>query len=129
MLIVYSPHQPDHRPGSFRAAGSPRTHPDIPERLDALLSGVDESRRAIVEPRDHGERYVRLVHTERYIEFLRDAHATGKRLPAASEAVTPNVHPRRMTKENYPTSIVGRAGWQSRGVSVGFRDPSFGEVE
>jgi acetoin utilization deacetylase AcuC-like enzyme len=54
---------------------------------------------------------VRLVHTERYLEFLRDAHAAWGRLAASSEAVIPNVHPRRLTKDNYPSSIVGRAGY------------------
>jgi acetoin utilization deacetylase AcuC-like enzyme len=111
LLIVHTPHQRAHRPLSFLAAGSPRTHPDTPERLDALESGIDRTRHAIIEPRDFGERYVRLVHTEPYIEFLRDAHAAWKRLPAGSEAVIPNVHPRRLTQENYPSSIVGRAGY------------------
>ena len=54
---------------------------------------------------------MRLVHTERYLEFLRDAHAAWGRLAAGSEAVIPNVHPRRLTKDNYPSSIVGRAGY------------------
>jgi acetoin utilization deacetylase AcuC-like enzyme len=111
MLIVHSQHQLAHRPGSFLSAGSPRAHPDIPERLDALKSGVDTNRHAMIEPRDHGERYVRLVHTERYLEFLREAHAAWRRLAAGSEAVIPNVHPRRLTKDNYPSSIVGRAGY------------------
>jgi acetoin utilization deacetylase AcuC-like enzyme len=52
-----------------------------------------------------------LVHTERYLDFLRDAHAAWRRLAAGSEAVIPNVHPRRLTKDNYPSSIVGRAGY------------------
>jgi acetoin utilization deacetylase AcuC-like enzyme len=111
MLIIHSPHQREHRPATFLAAGAPRAHPDVPERLDALLSGVDDGRHALVEPRDHGERYVRLVHTERYLEFLRGAHAAWKELSPASDVVTPNVHPRRMTQDNYPSSIVGRAGY------------------
>ncbi len=111
MLIVHSTHQREHRPESFLAAGSARPHPDTPERLDALEAGVRQADHVIVQPRDHGERYVRLVHTERYLEFLREAHAQWKRLPAASAAVTPNVHPRRPAEENYPSSIVGRAGY------------------
>jgi acetoin utilization deacetylase AcuC-like enzyme len=111
MLIVYSPHQREHRPDTFLAAGSLRAHPDVPERLDALLSGVEGGHHEIVEPRDHRDRYVGLVHTERYVEFLSGAYAAWRQLPAGSPTVIPNVHPRRITKDNYPSSIVGRAGY------------------
>lgn len=40
MLTVYSPHQREHQPSEFVAAGRPKAHPEVPERLDALLEGV-----------------------------------------------------------------------------------------
>jgi acetoin utilization deacetylase AcuC-like enzyme len=111
MLTVYSPHQREHQPSEFVAAGRPKTHPEVPERLDALLEEARHGAHQIVEPSDHGIRYVRLVHTERYIEFLRRAHEEWRQLPNASAHVVPNVHPRRIACENYPRSIVGRAGY------------------
>jgi acetoin utilization deacetylase AcuC-like enzyme len=110
MLIVYSPRQREHRPESFIAGGVRRPHPDVPERLDALLTGVAPSRHEIVEPQDHGTRFVRLVHSERYLEFLSGAHEAWRALNA-SETLVPNVHPRLAPGSTYPRSIVGRAGY------------------
>ncbi|HEX4151827.1 MAG TPA: histone deacetylase family protein [Steroidobacteraceae bacterium] len=128
MLIFYSPHQREHRPDTFLAGGAPRAHPDVPERLDALLSGVEGSAHDIVEPRDHGLSYVALVHSERYLEFLSGAHAAWRQLPAASTAVAPNVHPRRAAGDNYPSSIVGRAGYHLYDMSCPIGEPTWRAV-
>ncbi len=108
MLVVYSPRQKDHQPLEFVSRGKARPHPDVPERIDALLQGVDGHR--IIEPRDHGMRHVAEVHTARYLDFLAGAHAAWTQANGAP-ALIPNVHPRRTSEQRYPSSIVGRAGY------------------
>ncbi len=124
MLIVYSPHQRAHEPGTFVVAGRARAHPDVPERAESLLRGVSDGSHDVIEPADHGLRYVRLVHTQRYLDFLRDAHERWQQLRNASESVVPNVHPRRVTG-TYPDSIVGRAGFHVYDLSCPIGAPTF----
>jgi len=127
MLIVYSPHQRAHDPATFVVAGTARVHPDTPERAESLLRGVSDAVHDIVEPTDHGLRYVRLVHTEQYLSFLRDAHEQWQQLRNASESVVPNVHPRHTTG-TYPKSIVGRAGFHVYDLSCPIAAPTFSTV-
>jgi|SRR5579863_4620659 len=109
MLVVYSPHQRSHRPAQFVVAGQLRAHPDVPERLDSLLTGIADGHE-LIEPADHGLRYVGLVHTARYLEFLQVAHEQWHTITNAADTIIPNVHPRR-TDRTYPRSIVGRTGF------------------
>lgn len=109
MLVVYTPHEKEHAPESYIGAGRPRPHPDVPDRAQRLLRGVAAGRHDVVEPGDHGLRYARLVHTERYLDFLGSAHEQWLALRDPSPAVLPNVHP-RAPGVNYPASVVGRAG-------------------
>ena len=127
MLIVYSPHQRSHAPQTFVVAGQVRAHPDSPERIDGLLRGVAAGAHEVIEPADHGLRYIRLVHTERYLSFLRDAHEQWTHLRNASDMVLPNVHP-RMTAGVYPTSIVGRAGIHVYDLSCPITSTTFDTV-
>ncbi len=110
MLVVYSPHQLQHAPQAFVSAGRSRRHPDVPERAESLLRGLGSGRHDVVEPGDHGVRYARLVHTDRYLDFLGCAHAQWQQLRDPSPDVVPNVHPRRENAP-YPAAIAGRAGY------------------
>jgi acetoin utilization deacetylase AcuC-like enzyme len=129
MLIVHSTKVREHVPARFVVAGTTRAHPDAPERLDSLLAGIATLGLERVEPADHGLRYLKAVHTTRYLDFLEHAHAAWSKLPGASSEVVPNVHPRRHDAEApYPRSIVARAGWHLSDLSCPIAAPTWRAV-
>lgn len=110
MLVAYSPLQQLHQPGQFMAAGQAARHPDVPARVQNLHTAVAKLNFPIIEPRDHGLKYVSRVHEARYLDFLQHAFEEWSKLPNKGSEVLPNVHPRRAGAP-YPHAIIGRAGY------------------
>jgi acetoin utilization deacetylase AcuC-like enzyme len=110
MRVYVSPRQAAHDPRNFLVAGRPRANPDVPARIERLLSGIADQGHTILDPPDSGEHYIRRVHTPEYVDFLRTAHERWSANPNAGPEVVPNVHPRR-SDGPYPQSVVGQAGY------------------
>lgn len=65
MLVYYSP--------AFKSHVPPYRHPEAPDRLDALVKGVEEAGGAVSEPqmRDDVWKLIELAHDGSYIEFVK----------------------------------------------------------
>ncbi|MDH3293747.1 MAG: histone deacetylase family protein [Acidimicrobiia bacterium] len=111
MRAFYSPVQASHNPGFFLVRGMPSSNAEQPERAQRLLEGLERVGIAPEEPADFGLDPVLAIHDDRYLDFLRVAHAEWVAQPGDKSAeVVANIHPSRRPA-GYPTGIVGRAGW------------------
>lgn len=106
-----------HYPAHFLVNGVFQQNPEQPARLDKLLAGAREAGCDVEQPADAGLEPILAVHDERYVRFLKSAHQRWSRIPGASQAVVPNIHP--VSRSNlYPDSLVGQAGWHLMDASV-----------
>lgn len=110
MKVVLSNEQRAHNPRHFLSSGAPQPNPEVPARVDALLSGAKAAGLAPVAPADRCLDPIAAVHTPEYLQFLENIFARWQRIPDASEEVIPNVHPDRRDL-SYPASAVGQAGY------------------
>ena len=110
MKAVYGPQQSEHDPQFFLVKGQPRKSTEQPERAQRLLTGLERSGIAVIEPQDFGATPRAAVHDARYLDFLSTAYREWQSLPDPSAEVIANIHP-LPGRMNYPQSIVGRAGW------------------
>lgn len=109
MKAFYSPVQKAHDPKTFLVSGAQRPIPEVPERTDRLLEGLQRAGISVLRPEVHGLAPLAAVHTPEYLEFLQTIHAEWQGLGGSREVV-PNVHPDRRSVV-YPASPVGRAGY------------------
>ncbi|MCB8882156.1 histone deacetylase family protein [Acidisoma cellulosilytica] len=110
MKVVYSARQEAHAPEYFLVSGRQRAHPDVPVRIESLLSGVTTLGPDVIDAAPVALPYLKRVHTADYLAFLESAHARWTVLPNAGPEVVPNAHARR-DGGGYPTSVVGQAGY------------------
>ena len=74
MLIVYSAVQWSHRPAYVVKGGNPSRSYDVPERIDSILSAIQENELgAVVEPANAGLAPICAVHDAGMIEYLASA--------------------------------------------------------
>ncbi|MGD8429585.1 MAG: histone deacetylase family protein, partial [Ectothiorhodospiraceae bacterium] len=109
MKVFYSAEQKAHNPETFIVAGAQKDIPEVPERADRLLAGIERSGLQPEVPPDRGLGPLAAVHTPEYLEFLQSIHAQWQAL-GGSQDVAPNIHPDRRDCV-YPASPVGRAGY------------------
>lgn len=124
MKVFFSPVQKTHRPAQFLVAGQFRPNPDVPERTERFLAGIADCGHAIAEPKDFGTRYVSVVHSPQYLDFLSSAYAKWSAMPNAANEVVPNAHP-RVAGKAYPRSIVGRAGYHLSDLACPINDQTW----
>ncbi len=110
MKVVFSEKQRAHHPKHFLVTGVARESPEVPARIDALLSGVRNLDLEVVSPPDLGRSPAAAVHTPEYLEFLEHIHERWNALEGSGAEVVPNVHPRARAGR-YPASPVGQAGY------------------
>ena len=110
MKVVFSEKQRAHHPRHFLVTGVARESPEVPARIDALLSGACDLGLDVVSPPDLGRGPAAAVHTPEYLEFLEHIHERWSAVDGAGPEVVPNVHPAARTG-GYPTSPVGQAGY------------------
>lgn len=116
MKVVFAEAQRRHYPEHFLVNGVARPNPEQPARIDKLLAGARDAGLALERPRDCGPEPIAAVHSERYLAFLKDAHARWRRIEGGSAAVTPNIHP--VSRDClYPDSVVAQAGWHMMDAS------------
>ena len=114
MQCVYSPDQRLHDPRTFIVAGKPMPMPERVERIDLLLQGVKAVGGTIATPPPIKLHELELVHTPRYLTFLKTLRERWARQPDASAYPIPNIHALgrdNLPPPNYPDSIVGQVGW------------------
>lgn len=110
MQAVYDEVTSTHDPKFFLVKGKMRESTEQPERARRLLTGLERSQIKVRAPTSFDHSYLSSVHDDRYLDFLKHAYQQWQELPDSSAEVIANVHPLRR-RLNYPTSIVGRAGW------------------
>lgn len=110
MQVVFSPAQTRHYPSQFLSSGVAKPSPEVPERAERLLAAAQAMGCQTLEPDDYGLAFLATIHTPEYLQFLATIHQRWKKLPGASAAVIPNVHPDRRNG-SYPDSPIGQAGF------------------
>ena len=110
MKFVHHPDAALHRPASYFNKGLLRALPEKPERVGALASLIEKRGETLIRPDDYGSAPRAAVHTPAYLAFLETAHARWVARGDMGDVVLPNVH-RMQAAPNYPTCIVGQAGW------------------
>ena len=116
MRFVFAEAQLRHRPPSYLLRGKVKPIPEKPERAEALLASLKARGVAIEEPPSYGAAPRAAVHSADYLRFLETAHERWSALPDASEVIIPNIH-RNTDMAEYPTGIVGQAGWHMADTS------------
>ena len=117
MKAVFSETQMEHAPEFFMSKGKPAPHPEQPERARRLLQGVNKAHGELIAPEAFDDSHILAIHPERYVSFLREAHARWHALDGAGEDVIANVHPLE-APATYPDHFVGRAGWHQTDLAV-----------
>ena len=110
MKVFFSERQRAHYPENFLVSGAKKPNPEVPERIDRLLSGVGDGGHELREAEDHGLEPVAAVHSPEYLQFLEHGFARWQRIEGASQEIVPNIHPNRRDF-SYPKSVVGQAGY------------------
>ena len=110
MKIIYHENQRRHDPKNFLSSGVHRPNPEVPARIDALLTGGTAIGLQTMEPADYGMAPIAAVHTAEYLTFLKNIYARWMDIDGASKEVIPNIHPDRRTV-GYPKSAIGQAGY------------------
>jgi acetoin utilization deacetylase AcuC-like enzyme len=110
MKVVYSEIQKNHYPKQFLVNGIMQPNPEMPERIDRLLTGALDAGCTLVSTEDCGLRPIEAIHSKRYLLFLQHAWERWSRIAAASDSVIPNIHP-NSREDHYPDSVVAQAGF------------------
>lgn len=116
MKVIYHDEQARHYPRHFLSSGAQKPNPEVPERIERLLSGARAAGLEQVAPKDYGLGPAASVHTPEYLQFLATIYPRWQRIPDASEEVIPNIHPERRDFA-YPASAVGQAGYHMADTS------------
>lgn len=110
MKAVFSAVQLEHDPQFFMHKGKVVAHPEQPERAKRLLQGVEKAGCELIGPTPFADDHVLVIHPQRYVSFLQEAHGYWSGLEGAAPEIVPNVHPVELPA-TYPESFVGRSGW------------------
>ncbi len=114
MRVFWDPVQLRHHPRFFLQRGLVRPNFEVPARATALLDGVRALGLAPTLPPTAVLDALATVHSEAYLEFLRDGPAAWEALPEHGPELVPNIHPAPEMVANGaqpgPT-VIGRLGW------------------
>jgi acetoin utilization deacetylase AcuC-like enzyme len=130
--IFYSPTHQAHYPKTLLIRGVPSPHKEVPQRAILLLNAVKTAGLNVSLSEDFGTQPLLRVHTERYVDFLRNAFGLWELLDDASDEVVPNAFPIG-TNVSYPESVVGRAGFHMAdmacSINGGTWDAAYGAAQ
>lgn len=110
MQAVFDEATSAHDPKFFLVKGKMRESTEQPERATRLLKALERCEIKVVAPTTFDVSHLAAIHDSRYLDFLQHGYQQWQAMPDSSAEVIANVHPLRR-RMNYPTSIVGRAGW------------------
>ena len=116
MKAFFADEQRRHDPRSFLSSGAPKPNPEVPERVERLLTGAKAAGCAIERPKSFGLGPIAAIHTPEYIEFLQRIFERWQRIEGASAEVIPNIHPIARGGSR-PDSAVGQAGYHMADTS------------
>jgi acetoin utilization deacetylase AcuC-like enzyme len=117
MKAVFSETQFNHAPEFFMHKGKLAAHPEQPDRARRLLEGLQKMNADLISPEQFADEHILAVHPDRYVSFLRDAHAEWQAFDGAGAEVIANVHPLEQPA-TYPENFVGRAGWHQSDLAA-----------
>ncbi len=81
MKAFSHPDQLLHYPRTYLSRGQMRKPQEVPERISAILQGVEGLGFAILQPDDHGMSAIAAIHSQPYLRFLATAHEAWKAMP------------------------------------------------
>ena len=93
MKVFWDPVQLQHEPRFFLQRGVVRPNYEVPARALGLLEGVRTLGLTPECPPTASRAALEAVHTQAYLDFLRDAPAEWAPLPGAGPELVPNIHP------------------------------------
>ncbi|MGV8938536.1 MAG: histone deacetylase family protein [Allorhizobium sp.] len=116
MKFVFHEDQRGHDPKHFLSSGVPKPNPEVPERIERLLTGAAAAGLTGEIPTDRGLSPIAAIHAPEYLHFLRSIHTRWTQIENASAEVIPNIHPDRRDL-SYPASAAGQAGYHMTDTS------------
>ncbi|TPN85621.1 histone deacetylase family protein [Mesorhizobium sp. CU2] len=116
MLAIFDERQFLHRPLTRIAGGELKRSPEQPERIAALLHGLDEAGIAVQPPREHPIDAIAAMHDRDYLAFLETGFQAWRQLPGAGPELRSSVHPSRHMSR-LPQDLLGRAGFYQADAS------------
>ena len=125
MITVFDNAQRAHDPQMFLSSGAPRSCPEKPARVDALLAAVFRMGGPILQAPDVSLAAIEAVHPQRYLTFLQTIYDRWSRIEGASPEVIPNIHPANRS-DGYPKSAVGQAGFHMTDTSCPIGSQTWG---
>lgn len=120
MKVFWDAVQLDHAPRFFLQRGIVRANLEVPARAQALLDGCRTLGLQPTLPPPAERAALAVVHSEAYLDFLRDAPAAWRRLPDHGPELVPNIHPAPEMLANgaQPSrTIIGQLGWYTADTS------------
>ena len=78
MKSFYHPDQKLHDPKTYLSRGQMRKPQEIPDRVDAMLAGLERLNLSVTQPKDYGMDPLLAVHERGYLDFLKTAHQRWK---------------------------------------------------
>ena len=102
--------QSRHYPSGFLVNGAMQPKPELPERIERLLSGVAIRGHELRAPEDHGLGPIAAVYTPAYLKFLSSVSVRWKCFPDATSEIFQKVHQDRRPV-SYLLSAVRQAGF------------------
>ncbi|RVD33493.1 histone deacetylase family protein [Mesorhizobium sp. M4A.F.Ca.ET.020.02.1.1] len=116
MLAIFDERQLLHRPLTRIAGGELRPSPEQPERIAALLSGLEAAGIAVQPPHERSFEIIAAVHDRDYLTFLQTGFQAWRELPGAGPELRSSVHPSRHMSR-LPRDLLGRAGFYQADAS------------
>ncbi|WP_226781489.1 histone deacetylase family protein [Oceaniglobus trochenteri] len=110
MRCFFAPETDAHDPRFYLVRGQVAANKELPQRAALLIEGLAQAGMTTEAPAHFPEAALSAIHSDRYLDFLRHAHAEWQALPDQGAEVVANVHPAGPVRA-YPKGIVGRAGW------------------
>ncbi len=111
VLTVYSPVQRTHRPAYVVKQGERSTSFDVPERVDSILSAINEQELGpVIAPDDAGLEPIRAVHGTGMIEYLMTAYERQNAKAGVSVPVFPTFFP-PSGQRRHPGCFEGQKGF------------------
>ena len=117
-----------HSPQFFLQRGLVKDCEEQGERADILLKGALRAGLIADAGKPWALSFKQAIHTDKYLQFLETAHEQWCKFPGHGPEVLANVHPLIRHDGNYPTSIIGRAGWHMADLACAMGEGTFDAV-
>ncbi|RUX46087.1 histone deacetylase family protein, partial [Mesorhizobium sp. M7A.F.Ca.US.014.04.1.1] len=98
------------------AGGVLKPNPEQPERITALLAGLQTAGVAVQPPREHALDGIAAIHDRDYLAFLQTGFETWRAVPGNGSELRSSVHPSRHMGR-LPEDLLGRAGFYQADAS------------